>query len=252
MIKENEYDPIIDEQDWAHLLGVLKLEEEFDFTSPFWMIDSLAKSDACLKIITRMVTLKNYQSMFPDAPRTQNWKTNDLSTVKLTPLTKLLKREFSWTQNAFSNGCGRLDISADGPTITPHRSFLKNLFNSPSGSSFHLTKHLIPHRTVIKFRPEKLVSTSHSRDVNFWLSHFKNEAVYCGPMNEGWDIFGLPKDFPLDKKNSDLLNKNLIFMGFSRNNNSTELYLGDNTSNELWILPSIVFFGCAGIELGEA
>lgn len=166
-------------------------------------------------------------------------------------LDEFLKEGYGWNQNAFSNGFGQIDIIKGRAGLRPHTSFLKKLFNRSKGVPISLEEILISEKTVIKFMPERLVSNFHNKDVNFWLSHLKNEAVFIGPEKIELDILGLPTTDLKPKEGVSLLNKDLLFISFLDPYAHTRMCVFDTVEKGLWSLPSIVFHGCGAIEISS-
>ena len=167
-------------------------------------------------------------------------------------LKDILCSDFKWNKNAFSNNCGKIDFVNGFTGLMPHQGwFIKRLFRKASGENISLKQILAPTKTYIKFVPEMLTSSYHSRDVNFWLTFFK-ENINLGRLdNDNINIFGLPTNEMVSPKDISILNKDLLFLGFSPNTNGVNSCVLDLNSNYIWCINNIVFYACGAILISK-
>ena len=168
-------------------------------------------------------------------------------------LMDILRSEFGWEENSFSNNCGTIDLVDGHSGLKPHSgNFIKRIFKRVVGSEISLDKILVPEDTYLKFTPEALVSILHSRDANFWLTYFKTEALYLGNRdNEKVDLLGVPLNEDRGPEGESILNKDLLFLGFSPSSRGTQMCLENVENGEVWRMPSIVFYACGAVQLAR-
>ena len=137
--------------------------------------------------------------------------------------------------------------------LKPHSgTFIKRIFKKPSGVELSLNSLLVEEDTYLKFIPEALVSVLHSRDTNFWLMHFKSEALHLGKIgSDKVDILGVPLNEADQPDGDSILNKDLLFLGFVPESRGTQMCLLDVKSKDIWKVPSVVFYACEAVQLSQ-
>ena len=245
LIKKGPIQPAIEKIDFIKFIAQL-MQEDFNWMSAM-MLDM--KFAATLSALTEIFYMHRYLEL-QSSENLENLVIPDIADhSSFLPLQDLLKREYGWNENAFSNGCGRIDIVNNRAGLKPHTTFLKRIFKSPEGSDVELATILTPMKTKIRFKPERLFSIVNSRDANFWLQYFKNETVCLGPVNIQIDMFGLPTEKMKPDEDESILNRELFFLGFRQGSRDTQVHLLDVETKKIWQMPSIVFYGCSAIEV---
>ena len=168
--------------------------------------------------------------------------------LKMICLEDELKKKFGWEEQAFTNGCGRLDLNGS-PLLKPiSPNFFKSLFvGNNKGHNLYLNNLLIDKTTILSFHPDELFSSEYPKDQQVWESYFINESIFIGYMNIELDILGLPLEkLEVHKENlrDDFFNVNFLLLGQS----TFDMTLLNLKNKKIFRIKKIIMYGCRAIN----